>query len=230
MKLKSFKRYLREEADQDSFNAFVEDVFNGKWEIAIKEFGNYTDSFHVKDESVIYRILFFRKEEIGQLSRVSDLKRKISGILTSENQGHPRFYTKDDYHNIKDHLSYLASAGMKIHGYTDDSAESIYMGIIISQKTGINDNVDFDNYKKGNTEIRKRIDTTKPVLAINNTNFKVVASMEFDNGWEINEFNNDMNDLSDNGVGQEEEPVEPETDQPEIEGEENVEDSNKKPK
>lgn len=192
MKILSFKRYLREAEDKDSFNSFVEDVFDGKWNVAIKNFGNYTDKFNVKDTAEIYRIVFFKKEEINQLTSATDLKQKVSGLLTTENQGHPRFYTKDDYHNIPDQLSFLSSIGEKIHGYTDDSAEQLYMGIIISQKIGANDNVDFSNYKNGNSEIKKRIDRTKPVLAVNATDFRIVANMEFDNqgdGWTVKEFN-----------------------------------------
>lgn len=220
MKFQTFKRYLREAEDTDNFNAFVEDVFDGKWDTAIKSFGNYTDKYHTKDTSVIYRILFFKKDEIQQLTKASDLKRKVAGVLTSENQGHPRFYTKDDYHNIKDHLSYLASIGQKIHGYTDDSAEQYYMGVIISQKTGSNDNVDFSHYKKGNSEVRRRIDTTKPVLSINNMDFRIVASLEFESGsgWTINEFTG-IDDLKD----EEDLPVEPEDAELEPEQEEEPE-------
>lgn len=199
MKFKSFKRFLLEEEDRNQFNAFVEEVFENKWNVANKEFGNFTDKYSVKDVTEIYRILFYSIQEIQQLTRTADLKRKIQGTLTQENQGHPRFYTKDDYHNIKDHLSYLSSIGQKIHGYTDESAEQNYMGIIISQQTGTNDNVDFDHYKDGNSEIRKRIDTTKPVLAVNAQDFKIVASLEFENdgnGWTINEFRG-MDDLTD---------------------------------
>jgi len=207
MKIKSFKTLLREE-ENNTFNAFVEDIFDGKWSVAIKNFGNYTDKYHVKNVPLLYRIIFFKKEEIDQLSNTSDLNRKIRGVITAENQGHPRIYTKDDYKNIKDHLSYLASNGQKIHGYTDDSAESIYIGIILSQKTGNNDNIDFENYKGGNSEVNGRIKATNPVLSINATDFKIVASLEFDkNGWEIYEFNG-IDDLQ---KGEDaEEPEEPE--------------------
>jgi hypothetical protein len=191
MRFNNFKKFLREAKEDDTFNAFVEDVFEGKWALAAKNFGNYTDKYHTRDTSNIYRIIFFKKEEIEQLTKSSDLKRKIQGVLTTENQGHPRFFTKDDYHNIKNHLSYLASLGEKIHGYTDESAEQYYMGIIISQKIGANDNVDFINYKNGNSEIQKRIEATKPVLSVNSTDFKIKASLEFDSddgGWIIKEF------------------------------------------
>lgn len=222
MKFKNFKKFLREAKEDDTFNAFIEDVFEGDWAVAAKNFGNYTEKYPTKDASKIYRILFFKKEEIDQLTKSSDLKRKVQGVLTSENQGHPRFYTKDDYHNIKNHLSYLSSIGEKIHGYTDESAEQYYMGIIISRNIGANDNVDFSHYKNGNSQIKTRIEETKPVLSINSTDFKIVASLEFESdgeGWIIKEFTG-LDNIKDE---EDEEPIENTDEQPEEETEEEPE-------
>lgn len=234
MKYKSFKWYLKEDEDKNNFNAFVEKVFERKWEFANSQFGYFTDKYHCKDESEIYRIVFFPIQEINQLSRKSDLLKKVKGVLTSENQGHPRFFTKDDYHNIKDHLSYLSGIDEKIHGYTPtkdaqgnitDNPETDYMGIIFSQKTGANDNVDFSFYKDGNSQIQERIERTRPVLAVNSNTIKIVASLEFDDGWEIKEFSG-MDDLSDN-TPDEEEPEENPESQETPEGEEEEENETK---
>jgi hypothetical protein len=211
MKLKSFKRYLKEEEDKKSLNAFIENTFEGNWGKTKTDFGNFIEEYSCKDDVPLYRILFFPKSEIEQLSRISDLKTKIKGILTTENQGHPRFYTKDDYNNIPDHLSFLVGIGQKIHGYTDDNAESTYMGIIFSKKGDTNDNVDFSHYdsKIGNKEIMDRIDKTKPVLSVNPTEFKIIASFEFEDkeGWKINNINKSaLEDNIDNNP--EEEPEE----------------------
>lgn len=220
MKVKTFQRYICEEEERNIFNAFVEEVFDGKWSVAFKEFGNFTDKFHCSDVSDIYRILFFPITEIQKLTKDSDLKRKVSATLTSENQGHPRFYTKDDYHNIKDHLSFLSSLGQNIHGYTDDSAESLFMGLIISKSVDMNDNVDFTHYKNGNSQIQDRIDRTKPVLSVNPNgfDFKIVASLEFDtNGWEILEYTG-VDDLQNSPDTGEEDTEETDEINPEEEG------------
>ena len=225
MKLKSFKRYLKEEEDKNALNSFIENTFEGNWNKTKTDFGNFIEEYSCTDGSPLYRILFFAKSEIEQLLRISDLKVKIKAILTKENQGHPRFYTKDDFNNIPDHLSFLAGIGQKVHGYTDNNAESSYMGIIIKKSSESNDNVDFSHYdgKIGNKEIMDRINRTKPVLSVNPTEFKVVASFEFEdkNGWTINPINKGLeNDIgSDNGI---EQPVEPETDDQNIQDKEEI--------
>jgi hypothetical protein len=199
MKLKSFKRFLKEEDDKNSLNSFIENTFEGNWGKTKTDFGNFIETYSCKDSDVLYRIIFFPKTEIEQLTRLSDLKQKLKSFLTTENQGHPRFYTKDDYHRIPDHLSFLAGLGQKIHGYTDDNSETNYMGIIISKKGATNDNVDFSHYdgKIGNKEIASRIDTTKPVLSVNDpSTVKVVAGFEFEQGtgWTINDLDKTLED------------------------------------
>jgi hypothetical protein len=211
MKLRSFKSILKEAQDKQMLNAFVEDCFAGKWNETQTNFGNFTDDFSCKGGETLFRIIFFSKEEINQLARAVDLKIKIKALLTDENKSHPRFYTKDEYEKIKDHLSYLSSIGEKIHGYTDEGAEQRYMGIIISKNSNQSDNVDFSNYdgKGGNAEIKQRIERTLPVLSINDPDkFKIVANLEFVNreGWTIGQFTD--NDIQ----GPEEEPEE--TEQP----------------
>lgn len=212
MKLKKFKRYLKEEEDKKSLNAFIENTFQGNWNQTKTDFGNFIEEYSCKDSHPLYRILFFPKTEIEQLTRITDLKAKIKGLFTTENQGHPRFYTKDDYNKIPDHLSFLAGKGEKVHGYTDNNAESSYMGIIISRDSNGNDNVDFSNYdgKIGNKEIADRIELTKPVLAVNSMSFKVVASFEFEDrrGWVINPVIKDLEDDLKDNVPQEPQPEE----------------------
>jgi len=68
MKVKSFKRFLRESDDKTQFNSFVEDVFAGKWNTAIQNFGNFTDKYHCVDALQLYRVMFFDKSEIAQLT------------------------------------------------------------------------------------------------------------------------------------------------------------------
>lgn len=212
MKLKSFKRYLKEDQDKNALNAFVENTFQGNWGKTSTDFGNFIEEYNCKDDLPLYRILFFSNTEMANYTRVSDLKQAILAILTKENEGHPRFYTKDDYHNIKDHLSFLSGIGQKIHGYTEDNAETNYMGIIFERKAGGADNVDFANYdgKIGNKEIADRIEKTKPVLSVNATSFRIVASLEFINrqGWTVNDINkSDLEDNINNAPEPEEEPV-----------------------
>jgi hypothetical protein len=211
MKLKSFKKFLKEEQDKNSLNAFIENTFEGNWAKTKTDFGNFIEEYSCKDSHPLYRVIFFPKAEIEQLSRISDLKTKLKTFLTTENQGHPRFYTKDDYNKIPDHLSFLVGIGQKIHGYTDDNSESSFMGIIISRKSEGNDNVDFSHYdsKIGNKEIKDRIDKTQPVLSVNSNDFKIVASFEFEDkhGWVINNINKSaLEDNIDNNP--EEEPEE----------------------
>lgn len=198
MKLKTFKRFLKEEEDKKNLNAFIENTFAGNWSKTKTDFGNFIDEYHCGDD--LYRIYFFPKSEIEQLTRISDLKAKIKGVLTTENQGHPRFYTKDDYNNIPDHLSFLSGIGQKIHGYSESGSEQTSMGIIFSRKAG-SDNVDFSNYdrKIGNAEIAERIDKTKSVLSVNDLNIKIVANFSFEDkiGWYINPISNEFeNDIS----------------------------------
>lgn len=210
MKLKSFKRFLIEEDDKNAINAFIENTFQGNWNKTKTDFGNFIDKYSCKS-GTLYRIMFFPKAEISQLTRLSDLKQKIAGVLTTENQSHPRFYTKDDYNNIPDHLSFLASIGEKIHGYTDDNAETSFMGVIISKDANTDDNVDFAYYdKSGNKQILDRIERTKPVLSVNSETVKIVAGFEFeqDGGWQVNDINKDLEDNIGNAT------TEPDTEEP----------------
>jgi len=197
MKLKSFKRFLTEEDDKNAINAFIENTFQGNWNKTKADFGNFIEKYSCKDGRPLYRIIFLLKSEVAQLTRLSDLKQKIAGILTTENQGHPRFYTKADYHDIPDQLSFLASIGEKIHGYTDDNSETSFMGVIISKDSNADDNVDFSNYdKSGNKQILDRIERTQPVLSVNSETVKIVAGFEFEQngGWQLNDLNKDLED------------------------------------
>ena len=203
MKYKSFKYYINE--NESTFNSFVEKVFQNQWEFVNNQFGYFTDKYHCKDESDIYRIVFFPRQDIDTLGdRKSTVKQKLVGFLTSENQGNPRFFTKDSYENIKYHLEYLSSIGIHIHGYVPskdrngnilDNPETDYVGLIFSQKTGANDNIDFSFYKDGNSQVKERIDKTKPVLAINSTSIKLLKKFQFDDGWQLVDFG--MDDLAD---------------------------------
>jgi hypothetical protein len=213
MKLKSFKRYLTEEQDKNALNSFIENAFAGEWNKTKTDFGNFIGNYSCQDGGMLSRIIFFPKTEMEQLTRLSDLKTKLKALLTTENQGHPRFYTKDDFNNIPDHLSFLAGIGQKIHGYTDNDAETSYMGIIFQKKSNTNDNVDFKNYDGhlGNNQVKERIELTKPVLSVNSDQIKIVAAMEFEDrrGWVINPVDSALeNDI---GAGAEEETPVPQT-------------------
>lgn len=185
--IKSFKKYLKENVLEDTFNAFVEESF-GTDKIDTDKASQFELDPDFTYTGEVYRLLWIPDSEIANQNSFKNIARHISNKYLNDPKSLKFFYKSvDDAYNSKVYaLNTENKTGIIFHINTKNSLD-------LSKYTGNMEN------------IKERINNTNPVLdfepmTIDNIDAKLIYDQYSDEGWVLytSDTKDDNNDLKDN--------------------------------
>lgn len=183
--IKSFKKYLKENVQQDSFNAFVEESF-GNTQIDTDKASQFELDPDFTYQGEVYRLLWIPDSEITNQNTFRNIARHISNKYLNDPKSLKFFYKSIDD-------AYKA----KIYALNTENKTGIIFHI--DTKNGL----DLTKYTGTMENIKERITNTNPVLdfepmTIDSIDAKLVYDQYSDEGWVLyTTDNSDKNDLED---------------------------------
>ena len=179
--IKSFKKYLKENVLEDTFNAFVEESFSGGQidKNKAKVFLDEPDYLYNGDS---YRVIWASTQDIINQKTFKNIARFVSNKFLNDPNVYKFFYkTPEDAFASKIYVK-----------NTEDKTGVIFL---VEAKNAI----DLSKYTGDNESIKERIESSNPILYFEPLNInaiygKIVYDQYTDDGWELvtDQENNDQ--------------------------------------
>lgn len=204
--IKRFKKFLKENVMEDSFNAFVEESFSGG-QIDKNKAKVFIDEPDYQYNGDSYRVIWAPAQDIINQKTFKNIARYISNKFLNDPNNYKFFYkTAEDAFASKIYVK-----------NTEDKTGIIFM---VEAKNAI----DISKYTGDNDAVKERVEASNPILYfeplnINTIYGKIIYDQYTDEGWQLitnDEENNDqekeeLKNKEDDEVKPEEKETEKET-------------------